>query len=80
MQMLFLIAVIVVAAGTVSYVTSKNNSPQKQKPVALEDFEFPQIEEGTPQAVTFGDCWTEDWMVLGVGNYGTIKIDTKSGK
>ena len=51
--------------------------PQQQKPAALEDFDFPQFEEGTPQAVFFGDCWTEGWMVLWYGNFRTTKI--KSG-
>lgn len=54
--------------------------PQKPKPAAFSDFEFPQFDEGTPQAVFFGDNWTEDWMVLGVGNYRTSPIRTKSGK
>jgi hypothetical protein len=48
--------------------------PQNQKPASLEDFDFPQAEEGTPQAVFFGDCWTEGWMVLWYGNYRTTKI------
>ncbi len=52
--------------------------PQNQKPAALEDFDFPQYEEGTPQAVYFGDCWSEGWMVLWYGNYRTEKV--KKGK
>lgn len=52
--------------------------PQKVKPAALEDFDFPQVGEGTPQAVFFGDCWTEGWMVLWWGNMRTTKI--KKGK
>lgn len=52
--------------------------PQKQKPASLEDFEFPQWEEGTPQAVLFGDAWTDGWMVLWYGNYRTTKV--KAGK
>lgn len=76
-----LIGILLIASVGIGYVAMQNQpgSP-KQKPVALEDFDFPQAEEGTPQAVTFGDCWTEDWMVLGVGNYRTEKIKTKSGK
>ncbi len=48
--------------------------PPKAKPAALSDFDFPQSTEGTPQAVIFGDCWTEDWMVLGVGNFRTTPV------
>jgi hypothetical protein len=54
--------------------------PQKPKPVALEDIEFPQVDEGTPQEVIFGDCWTESWQVLWYGNYRTTEIRRKSGK
>lgn len=52
--------------------------PQTQKPAALEDFDFPQFDEGTPQAVFFGDCWTNGWMILWYGNYRTSKV--KKGK
>lgn len=51
--------------------------PVKPKPLALEEFQFPQFEEGTPQEVIFGDCWTESWMVLGVGNYRTAPVRAK---
>lgn len=52
--------------------------PQNQKPAALSDFDFPQIDENTPQTVFFGDCWTDGWMVLWFGNMRTTKI--KKGK
>ncbi len=48
--------------------------PQRQAPASLEDFDFPQVEEGTPQAVFFGDCWTQGWMILWYGNLRTTKI------
>lgn len=50
------------------------------KPQAFEDFDFPQVDEGTPQAVVFGDCWSGDWTVLAVGNYRTTAIRSKGGK
>lgn len=46
-------------------------------PAAVGDFQFPQADEGTPQAVFFGDCWTPGWFVIWYGNFRTIKI--KSG-
>ena len=52
--------------------------PQQQKPASLEDFDFPQIDEGTPQAVFFGDVWTEGWFILFFGNLRKKKI--KKGK
>lgn len=53
--------------------------PQNIKPTALEDFDFPQADEGTPEAVFFGDGWTDGWFVLWYGNYRTRKI-TKGKK
>lgn len=53
--------------------------PQKLDPASLEDFDFPQIDEGTPQAVFFGDCWTDGWFILWFGNLRTTKI-TKGKK
>lgn len=54
--------------------------PEKAKPAAFDDWDFPQFDEGTSQAVVFGDCWTPDWFVLWYGNYRTKSIKTKSGK
>lgn len=53
---------------------------QPPAPAAFEDFDFPQADEGTPQAVVFGDVWCSDWTVLGVGNYRTTAIKKKGGK
>lgn len=58
-----------------AYIThSMIPKAKPRQPEAFEDFDFPQFDEGTPQAVIFGDCWSEDWMVLGVGNYRTTEI------
>jgi hypothetical protein len=59
--------------------TPKSQNYTKQ-PEALADLEFPQADEGTPQAVFFGECWTSDWAVLGVGNYRTTPIISGGGK
>ncbi len=53
---------------------------QNQQPASLEDFDFPQFEDGTPMAVLFGDGWTEGWMVLWYGKFRTIKIKSKGKK
>ena len=70
--------IIMVASMAISYL----NRPkvQKPKPAALSDFDMPVPDEGTPQCVFFGDCWTSDWQVLSYGNFRTSKIKTKSGK
>ena len=56
-------------------------TPKQQgaKPTAFEDIDFPQADEGTPQAVIFGDCWSGDWTVLAVGNYRVDEIPGGSG-
>lgn len=48
-------------------------TPSRQA-ATIDDFDFPQFEDGTPEAVLFGDGWTEGWMVLWYGNFRTIKI------
>lgn len=65
-----------------SYVISYAMQPKQQGalPTAFEDIDFPQADEGTPQAVVFGDCWSGDWMVLAVGNYRVEEIKQKGGK
>lgn len=54
--------------------------PEKPKPAALDEFEFPQIDEGTPQCVVFGDVWIPDWHVLWFGNLRTSEIKSESAK
>jgi hypothetical protein len=67
---------IQLAILVVSYILSVALAPKPPTPqaAAFEDFDFPQSTEGTAQAIIFGDCWVEDWMVLGVGNYRTSEI------
>lgn len=59
------IAILIVSLAISVAMTPK---PPQQKPAALSDFEFPQTDEGTPQAVVFGDCWITGWTVLSYGN------------
>lgn len=54
--------------------------PEKPKPAALEDFDFPQVDDGTPQSVIFGDVWISDWHVLWYGNLRTSEVTYKGGK
>lgn len=50
------------------------------KPAALEDFDIPQVEEGTPQAVVFGQAWSKGWQVLWWGELATKKIKMEGKK
>lgn len=74
---LFALALMVVSAGLQMLLTPKATKP---KPAALEEFDFPQTEEGTPQPIIFGDVWTSDWIVLWFGNYRTSRIKSSSAK
>jgi hypothetical protein len=69
---------LIVVSAVISY--SMIPKVQPPAPAAFEDFNFPQSDEGTPQCVIFGDCWSEDWMVLAVGNYRTTEIRKDNGK
>lgn len=69
--------IFMVASYAIQSLTMK---PQNQKPASLQDFDFPQAEEGTEQAVIFGDVWLSGPMVLWYGNMRTKKIKSKGGK
>lgn len=58
-------------------ITPKVETP---KPSTLGDFDFPQIDEGTPQCVIFGDVWVPDWHILWFGNLRTSPIESDGNK
>lgn len=63
---------ILIASALIS--ASMVKKPEPPKPEDFEDIDFPQADEGTPQCVIFGECWTGDWMVLTYGNYRTEEV------
>lgn len=69
---------MLVASLAISISTA--NKAEKPKVATLDDMGIPQVDEGTAQAVFFGDCWTGDWMVLWTGNLRTSKIKSSGGK
>ncbi len=71
------IALLVASYAIQIFMTPKQEGP---KPAAFDEFDFPQMEEGTPQIIVFGDVWIDDWMVLWYGNYDTSAIKSKGGK
>jgi hypothetical protein len=73
------IAVVMMAISYAITASMARRAPAK-KPNALEDFDFPQDAEGTPQAVIFGDVWTKDWTVLWYGDFVVTPIRKKGGK
>lgn len=71
---------MLVASLFFSIIFAPSSQNFTQQAEALSDIAFPQADEGTPQAVFFGECWTGDWAVLGVGNYRTTPIVKSGGK
>jgi len=74
-------ALIYLAIILTSYAISVSMAPKigDPKSAAFDDFSFPQADEGTPQAVVFGDCWSGDWCILALGNFETSPIRKDSG-
>ena len=54
--------------------------PATPKAATLDDFDLPQVDEGTPQPVVFGDVWVKGWTVLAYGNFRTTAIEVSGGK
>lgn len=75
----FLYAIAMLIFSTVLQVAMMPK-PVKPKPAALDEFDFPQIDESTPQSVVFGDVWISDWTVLWYGNLRSSAIKSKGGK
>jgi len=74
------LAIVAIAALVVSFVIMSLIAKRpKIRPTAVDDFQFPTADEGTPQAVLFGDAWQKGPNVMWYGNYRTKKIE-KSAK
>lgn len=69
---------LLIASYAIQVLITPKTDPVK--PSSLEDFDFPQFEEGTPQSVIFGDCWTEDQFILWYGNMRTSAIKSSGNK
>ena len=77
MNLVWALAILVVSYA-ITALTTKVTKPKDAIPARLSEFVFPTHEEGTPQPVIFGECWTSDWMVLYYGNLSTQSIRAKS--
>lgn len=83
MYQVIIALVLIVISAVVQVLTAK--APPKQvvpAPSTLDQFNIPQVAEGTPQTVVFGDVWLQDWMVLWYGELHStaITVDTDGGK
>lgn len=77
MHLLIIAFVMLVVSYLLQSILVKRPST---KPAALSDWDMPQWDEGTPQPVYFGDCWTDGAMILWWGNYRTKKVKSKGKK
>ena len=68
--------VLLIVSAVITTLISKNPSSggQPPDPATLKEFSFPQIAEGTPQTIVFGDKWLPDWQVLWYGNLQSVAI------
>lgn len=76
-QLLIAFALLVVSYAITSMMARKQAT---RTPASMEEFDFPQPDEGTAQIVVFGDVWIEDWMVLWYGDYRIEPITGRSRK
>lgn len=70
----FVIQALVMIAISLLITTAMAPKPARREPEQFEDLDFPQVEDGTPQCVVFGDVWISDWTILGLGNYRTTEM------
>lgn len=73
------VAFVLLAASYAITAMMAKRAPAK-KAASMDEFDFPQAEEGTAQPVIFGDVWIKDWMVLWYGDYRVTPIRKKGGK
>lgn len=60
---------VIVASYLLNQAMARRNKTSSPAAATEDDFNFPQPDEGTPQCVFFGDCWTGDWCVMCYGNF-----------
>lgn len=71
--------ILMMASYVITAIFTPSQSQAQQAPAGFDEFDFPQVDEGTPQCVFFGECWSPDWTVLAVGDYRTTPIYSDGG-
>lgn len=79
---IIIMVVMMIVSTILTIVLNKTPKTPDATPSTIEDFQFPQIAEGTPQTVVFGDVWLKGWQVLWYGNLTVedIHASSASGK
>lgn len=78
LNFIFAIGLLLASFVLQAMATPKTNDTPKRS--SLSDFDFPQIDETTPQCVVFGDVWIPDWMILWYGNMRSSPIKSTGQK
>lgn len=73
----FALTALVASALIGAMIAPKATKPER---ASLKDFDIPQVDDGTPQTVVFGDVWLPDWTVLWYGNFRTKPIKSDGSK
>jgi len=72
--------ILIIAVVAIALTSLMQPKTEKPKPQTMDEGDLPKTDEGDPQVVFFGDCWTSDFQALSYGNQRTSAIKTKSGK
>lgn len=78
MEMAFYALAMLVASVLINAALAPK--PAQPKPATFDDIDIPQVKEGTPQVVAFGEVWSGDWQVMGYGNFRTKAVKAKQAK
>lgn len=73
--LIYAVSALVASYAIVAYITPEVEDAKRG---TLDDFDYPQVDEGTPQAVIFGDVVTEDFHVLYYGNLRTSPVKAEN--
>jgi len=75
---LIIMVVMMIISTIISLAFAKTPNTPDATPSTIQDFQFPQISEGTAQTVVFGDVWLKGWQVLWYGNLTVENIHASS--
>lgn len=71
---------MLVASVLINVALAPKSTTNDPKAATIDDFDIPQVKEGTPQSVVFGEVWSSDWQVLGFGNFRTKAVKANQAK
>jgi len=79
MNFVWAFALLVLSYIITAVITPRPKPPADAVATMFKDINIPVADEGSAQAVVFGDCWTPDFQVIWYGNMKTEPITTSSG-